>query len=128
MPRGLKGVDVAGAAELMKAGAMMVDVRERHEFANVRIPGSINAALSQLEGIDLPAADGRPIVFFCASGGRTTMNAGRLAAKAGDAEAYVMSAGIVGWSRAGLPVEQGNSEGSDAHSHRSQGFFSRLFG
>lgn len=128
MSRGLKGVDVARAAELMKAGALMVDVRERHEFANVRIPGSVNAALSELEAIDLPDAEGRPIVFFCASGGRTAMNARRLAAKAGVAEAYVMSAGIVGWSRAGMPVEQGGGAGDGDHSHRSQGFFSRLFG
>jgi rhodanese-related sulfurtransferase len=128
MSRGPKGVDVARAAELMKAGAMMVDVRERHEFAKVRIPGSVNAALSELEAIALPETDGRPIVFYCASGGRTAMNAGRLAAKAGAAEAYVMSAGIVGWSRAGMPVQQGGGAGDGDHSHRSQGFFSRLFG
>ena len=128
MPKALKGVDVAAAAELMKSGALMIDVRERHEFASARIPGSVNAALSELEAIALPETNGRPIVFFCASGGRTTMNARRLATKAGDAEAYVMSAGIVGWSRAGLPLEQGGNAGDGDTSHRSAGFFSRLSG
>ena len=128
MAKGIKGIDVAGAAELMKAGALMVDVREGHEYAGARIPGSLNAALSRLEAVDIPAANNQPIVFFCASGARTSMNAGRLATKAGNAEAYVMSGGISAWSRAGLPVEQGGGNKGQGESGRSQGFFARLLG
>jgi len=127
MTKGLKGVDVAGAAELMKAGALMVDVRESHEYAGTRIPGSLNAALSRLEATEIPAGDGQPIVFFCASGARTSFNAGRLAAKAGGTEAYVMSGGISAWSRAGLPVERGGGAGGSEASRRG-GFLSRLLG
>lgn len=123
MPKTLANIDIARAAELMKAGALMVDVRETYEFANAHIPGSINVALSSLEASDLPREKGRPIVFFCASGGRTAVQAGRLAAKAAGAEAYVMSGGMVGWTRAGLPVETGAQAGSPRG-----GFFSRLFG
>jgi rhodanese-related sulfurtransferase len=125
MSRNLKGIDTARAAELMENGALMVDVRETYEYANARIPGSCNAALSCLEATDLPLASGQAIVFFCASGNRTSMNASRLAAKANGSDAYVMSGGITAWARAGLPVERGGAEASGG---TRPGFFSRLFG
>ena len=125
MAHALKGVDATRAADLMKKGALMVDVRESYEYANARIPGSHNAAQSSLEASDLPLAPGQVIVYFCASGNRTSMNASRLAAKANGSEAYVMSGGIGAWARAGLPVERGGAEASGGS---RPGFFSRLFG
>ena len=125
MAHNLKGVDTARAAELMENGALMVDVRESYEYASARIPGSLNAALSGIERSDLPLAPGQAIVFFCASGNRTSMHASRLAAKANGSEAYVMSGGIGAWAQAGLPVERG---GAEASRESRPGFFSRLFG
>jgi rhodanese-related sulfurtransferase len=124
MARTLKGVDAHGAARLMKDGALMVDVREPGEYAGGHIPGSENVALSRFDLAPLPLGEGQAVVFFCASGGRTTLNAARLAAKAGDAEAYVMQGGISAWGRAGLPVESR----SEAESGERRGFFSRMFG
>jgi len=124
MAHALKGVDATRAADLMKKGALMVDVRESYEYANARIPGSHNAALSSLEASDLPLAPGQAIVFFCASGNRTGMHASRLAAKANGSDAYVMSGGIAAWARAGLPVERGSTDSGGSR----PGFFSRLFG
>ena len=124
MAHTLKGVDTARAAELMRKGALMVDVRESYEFASARIPGSHNAALSNIETSDLPLAPGQAIVFFCASGNRTGMHASRLAAKANGSDAYVMSGGIAAWARAGLPVERGSTDSGGSR----PGFFSRLFG
>lgn len=123
MARNLKGIDTAHAAELMENGALMVDVREGYEYANARIPGSHNAALSSLEASDLPLAPGQSVVFLCASGNRTSMHAARLAAKANGSDAYVMSGGIAAWARAGLPVERGSTDTGGR-----PGFFSRLFG
>lgn len=107
MATSLKRIDVARAVQLRDAGALMVDVREAHEFANVRIPGSKNAALSNLEIVELAFSEGQAVVFYCASGTRTYLNAARLLAKATGAEAYVMSGGILAWSRAGHPTEAG---------------------
>lgn len=120
----LKNVDAHAAAELMKKGALMVDVREPGEYARGHIPGSANLPLSRFEAASLPLGPKQPVVFFCASGGRTTVNAARLAAKAGAAEAYVMVGGISAWGRLGLPVQQGGSQGAPA----GGGIFSRLFG
>ena len=125
MANSLKPVDASRAAALMKDGALMVDVREPGEYARARIPGSVNVALSRFETTGLPLADGQAIVYFCAGGNRTTVNAGRLAAKAGDAKAYVLQGGISAWGQAGLPMESGRA--ADESGER-RGFFSRLLG
>ena len=126
MARVLKPVDAGAAANLMKDGALMVDVREAGEHAQARIPGSQNIALSRLELSELPLGADQAVVFFCASGGRTTAHASRLAAKAGAAEAYVMRGGISAWGQAGLPIERGGA-GQGERGPRG-GFFSRLLG
>jgi rhodanese-related sulfurtransferase len=122
----LKGVDTQGAARLMQGGALMVDVREPHEYASQRIPGSRNVALSGLEQGEMPVEAGQAVVFFCASGARTSMHAARLAAKAGGADAYVMQGGIVAWGRSGLPIESGGA--ATGNGGRGPGLFGRLFG
>lgn len=119
----MQTIDAPTAARLMQEGALMVDVREPGEYARARIPGSTNIALSRFEQSNLPLAPKQAVVFFCASGARTSTYARRLAAKAGDADTYIMAGGISAWGRAGLPVESG---GSGARS--GQGFFSRLLG
>jgi rhodanese-related sulfurtransferase len=107
----LKKIDAKAADRLMKDGALMVDVREPGEYARVRIPGSHNAALSRIGVSDLPLGPEQAVVFFCASGNRTTVYESQLVAKAGAAEAYVVQGGIAAWSGAGLPVESGRAEG-----------------
>ena len=125
MAKALKPIDANAAARLREAGALMVDVREAGEVARAGIPGAANVALSRLEIAELPAAPGQKVVFFCASGNRTNVNAARLVAKAGNADAYVMQGGISAWSAAGLPVESG---GSANEGGAGRGFFSRLLG
>lgn len=93
-------IDVEKASELVKDGAAFVDVREPGEFAAEHIPGSINAPLSRLAPQSV-GKDAKAIVYFCASGARTRVNAGRLAGAA-LAPCYVMDGGISAWKRAGL--------------------------
>lgn len=127
MTHSLKTIDAQTAERLQKQGALLVDVREPGEYAQARIPGSQNIALSRLEASALPLGPSQPVVFFCAGGTRTTVNAGRLAAKAGDAEAYVMTGGLSAWRSAGLPLEAGQKDGA-ADARPAQGIFSRLLG
>jgi rhodanese-related sulfurtransferase len=107
MKRNLDRIDVATAADLMKAGALMVDVREPAEYASARMPGSLNMALSRFGESELSLVAGQAVVFFCATGNRTNVHANRLAEKAGPADAYVMDGGLSAWSSAGLPIETG---------------------
>ncbi len=124
MPQALKSIEPAAAAKLQEEGALMVDVREPGEYAQARIAGSQNLALSRFAHGELTLAPGQAVIFLCASGNRTSMYAPQLAEKAGRATAYVMRGGLSAWGRAGLSVESGHGEGGA----RGQGLLARLFG
>jgi rhodanese-related sulfurtransferase len=127
MTRSLKTIDAQAAERLHKQGALLVDVREPGEYAQAHIPGSQNIALSRLDVSELPLAPNQAVVFFCAGGTRTSINAARLVAKAGEAEAYVMQGGISAWRSAGLPVESGRKDAAK-DAQPGQSLFSRLLG
>ena len=122
-----KPIDAAAAARLREQGALMVDVREPGEHARGHIPLSQNLPLSRLEVAPLAAGGSQAVVFYCASGNRTTVAAGRLAAKAGGAPGYVLSGGFSAWVRAGLPVERARPDGAEDRP-AGRGFFSRWLG
>ena len=92
------------AASFLKDGAILVDIREQDEHARERIAGAQHLPLSRLEDAELALHDGHPVIFHCRSGGRTAANVGRLAARAGDCEAFIVEGGLDAWRKAGLPV------------------------
>jgi rhodanese-related sulfurtransferase len=99
----LKAISPERAAELIRAGAVLVDVRESEEHARERIPGARHHALSTIDS-QSPARQGDEVlIFHCKSGGRTNAAGPRLA-KAASCEAYVLEGGIEAWKKAGLPV------------------------
>jgi rhodanese-related sulfurtransferase len=102
-----KEISPAEAAELVQRGALLVDVREAAERRLGVIPGAAHAPLSALNRADLGGKPGQPVIFHCRSGGRTTLNAAALKAKAGACETYLLRGGIDAWRAAGLPVERG---------------------
>ena len=76
----LKSVSPERAAELIRAGAVLVDIREADEHARERIPGARHHALSRIDH-DHPARPGDDVlIFHCRSGARTKGNAPKLAA------------------------------------------------
>ncbi|MCW5714316.1 MAG: sulfurtransferase [Bauldia sp.] len=93
------------ARKLIDEGAILVDVREAKEHARENIPG---ARLQPLSAPDSPPPGltaGKPVIFHCQSGARTSMNARRLAARLpAGADGYVLAGGIEAWRRAGLPT------------------------
>lgn len=91
----------AEARVAIDVGARLIDIRGVDEHARERIPGAVNLPLERVG--DLPA-DGRPIVFHCKSGMRTSANAAQLCAAAGDAPVYILGGGIDGWRKAGQPT------------------------
>jgi rhodanese-related sulfurtransferase len=100
----LKTISPKDAADLVREGAVLIDVRDADEHARERIPGARHHALSRLD-VDTPVRPGDDIlVFHCRSGARTSGNAGRLAAAAQDCEAYILEGGLDAWKKAGLPV------------------------
>jgi rhodanese-related sulfurtransferase len=101
---GLQPISPERAAELMREGAVLIDIREADEHARERIPGARHHALSRLSS-ENPARPGDEIlVFHCRSGSRTMANAPRLAAAAADCQTYVLDGGLEAWKKAGLPT------------------------
>ena len=98
-------ISAVQAAELVRQGGRMVDIRESEERRSGVIPGAGHAPLSALHRADLDLAEGGSVVFHCQKGGRTTANATALAAKAGGRECFLLKGGIEAWRAAGLPVE-----------------------
>lgn len=110
----LKTISPERAAELIRAGAVLVDIREADEHARERIPGARHHALSRIDR-DHPARPGDDVlIFHCRSGARTKGNAPKLAAAApGACETYILEGGIDAWKKAGLPVTLDRSQPID---------------
>lgn len=71
-PNEVIDVDIADVKRGLADGSLLlIDVREREEYAAGHIPGSVSVPLSTFDPDALPEADGRRVVFSCASGGRT---------------------------------------------------------
>ncbi len=70
----------AQTRQLLKEGAIVVDVRSQQEFAADHLPQAINLPLSEVaEGIGKVAPDKqRPVLLHCLSGGRSAMARGVL--------------------------------------------------
>ena len=96
---------------LVAQGAILVDVREPHEFAGEHIEGAINMPLSTIAGKTVGKA-GETIIFLCKSGARTTMAAKQLE-QASKGKTMVMSGGLMAWKLQGLPtsVQKRESQG-----------------
>ena len=85
-------------------GPAVVDVRDGVEFASVRVAGTINIPLDELEkrARELPAGE---LVVMDHSGGQSLI-AGRVLQKAGRRGASRLEGGLLAWQQKGLPVEE----------------------
>jgi rhodanese-related sulfurtransferase len=98
----LPSISPAEAKTLLDQGAVLIDIREPHERARIRIACSESVPLSRLADAQLPKRT-KSIVFHCTGGKRTRDNAVLLAAKS-PCEAYELAGGLNAWREAGLPV------------------------
>lgn len=97
---GRVGVPAAGTS----ADAVLLDVRELHEWQAGHAPRAVHLPLSALAaGAPLPdAAQGMPLVVVCRSGNRSRQAAALLAERGADA--VDVTGGMRDWADAGLPV------------------------
>lgn len=96
----LKTLSPADARRLVERGARLVDIRNRDEFARIRLAGAENRPVDTIGPIEGDA----PVIFLCRSGMRTAASVDKLGACC--AEGYVLEGGLEGWRKAGLPVEE----------------------
>ena len=109
----LQTVTPARAAELIRSGAALIDIREADEHARERIPNARHHALSRIDR-NAPVRTGdKMVIFHCRSGMRTKGNAPRLMTAALGCEAYILEGGIDAWKKAGLPIVLDDSQPID---------------
>lgn len=89
---------------LRKSEISLFDVREQHEWNEMRIPGALHAPLSSLaDSLSRLPAD-KPVVFYCLSGMRSA-RALALSRSLGAIPGSHIAGGITAWKKAGLPIE-----------------------
>ncbi len=95
-------------AELMGAGAQLIDVRRPYEFEAGRLPGARNIEMNQLSAAAETIDRERPVLFYCRRGNRSAMAAD--AFRTAGYDAYHMVGGLEGWVAEGRGLEPEGGE------------------
>jgi hydroxyacylglutathione hydrolase/adenylyltransferase/sulfurtransferase len=91
------------AAEAMAEGsAQVVDVREQYEWDAGHIEGVRHIPLGSLQGAAGSIERGRPVIFSCRTGARSTMAA--QAFRGAGYRAFNLEGGIEQWVAEGRPI------------------------
>ncbi|GGI89306.1 rhodanese-like domain-containing protein [Legionella impletisoli] len=86
----------------------LIDVREDHEWQDIRIPGAIHVPKDRVS-LKIPSLvdPSQPIYLHCRSGVRSLFAAGCLL-EIGYQEVYSVDGGILHWELSGYPVVKAN--------------------
>ncbi len=104
----IEEVDAAGARELLTSDEppLLVDIRERDEWTEGRIPGAVHVPRGHLESrIEQASPDrSRPILLYCSAGNRSVFGAKALE-ELGYENVTSLAGGFNDWKRKGFPTE-----------------------
>ena len=112
MGPGLDSIDVKEAERRQRedpARPLLVDVREQHEFDEVRAPGAVLMPMSSLATRIGELPGDRPLMIVCHTGGRSSAVTGFLT-RSGRTDVVNVAGGMDAWERQGLPVKRGTPE------------------
>lgn len=87
------------ALDLVREGAILVDVRENHEWKAGHAREAIHVPLARLASSTDRLDKGRPVVVVCASGNRSRQGAGVL--RSAGINATSLKGGMQAWAMAG---------------------------
>jgi len=99
-------VEVTDVQRLQTQGAILIDVREPHEWANGHVRGARLVPLGRLDRELSKLHPGRRVLFICRSG-RRAARATQQAQRRG-LQAMNVRGGMLQWIQAGLPVKTGH--------------------
>ena len=111
----IPAIDVAEADRRLREDAdrpLLVDVREDHEFADVRAPGAVLMPMSTFAARAAELPTDRPLMVVCHLGGRSAAVAGFLI-RSGRTDVVNVAGGMDAWERAGLPIRRGTPEAGE---------------
>jgi phage shock protein E len=102
----VREVSASEAARAQAAGAILIDVRESHAFANEHAAGAIHLSKGVVEmKIEETVPDiSTLIICYCGGGDRSALAVDNLQ-KMGYTAVASMAGGFKGWKVAGLPTE-----------------------
>jgi rhodanese-related sulfurtransferase len=103
-PPSTTAADARATAE--RGDAVLLDVREPHEWKAGHAPQAKNIPLSQLHARASELTPDRRYVAVCRSGSRSRHATARL--RAAGLDVVNLKGGMSGWARAGLPLEPRN--------------------
>ena len=91
--------------------ALVVDVREAHEYAVGHLPDARNIPLKDLQArvSELEPHKDKPLILVCASGVRSGQGCAQLQ-KLGFTRLKNLDGGIHAWEKAGLPIKRGGKK------------------
>jgi len=106
-PAPVASVDVTTASQLLDGAdeprPLLIDVRERDEFAALRVEGAVLLPLSSFADTYEQLPRDRPLLMMCAAGKRSLAAADHLT-RHGFPDVTNVTGGIIAWRAAGLPV------------------------
>lgn len=104
----MKEVTPQEGQQLLEQGALLVDVREANEYAEVHAQGATLLPLSELESRFAELPKDRPLLMICRSGARSA-RAGEYLLAQGYSDVTNLAGGTLAWKEAGLPVDEGQA-------------------
>ena len=99
-------IEPAEAHQRLSKGAMLIDVREVHEWVDGHVVGARHIPLGQLHQHLPKLPRDREILFICRSGNRSS-SATAQAKRAGLQNARNVRGGMQAWMQANLPSKRG---------------------
>jgi hydroxyacylglutathione hydrolase len=86
-------------------GVQILDVRERDEWDDGRIPGSVHEPYHDIHSVPDGIDPSKPVAAICMSGQRSAVAASLLKRYGADDVLHVVEGGVGTWKRAGYPIE-----------------------
>jgi rhodanese-related sulfurtransferase/glyoxylase-like metal-dependent hydrolase (beta-lactamase superfamily II) len=110
--RSVAGVERATVPELHerwtrdRSSVQILDVRERTEWDEGRIPGSLHVPYHDLHALPAGLDPSRPVAAICSSGQRSAVAASLLQRAGAEHVVHVVDGGVGTWAAAGWPMER----------------------
>ena len=105
MLRAMKETTPQQAQARVQQGALLIDVREQHEYDEVHAEGARLLPLSEFQTRYQELPQDAEVILVCRSGARSTQAAQFLEAQ-GYQNVTNLSGGTLAWTEAGLPTGQ----------------------
>lgn len=105
----IRNIDSDTAKEYYDNKIEFLDIREKHEFDQARIPGSTLLPMSQINARFQEIPKDKEVVVYCRTGNRSASLLGQLV-QMGYTNLMNLEKGIVDWHQKQYPVEFGETD------------------